>query len=283
MEGIKIKTLNEKTEIVVTGANGFVGSNFVKKINSLDYIGIDKEIQYSKNNQNLKKIDLTDDEKVKELFEKISPKIIYHFAALISPKINQENPELAKKSHIDITKNLLENIDDKTHFIFLSTDKVYDGKNEMPDEKSQAKPLWIYGKYKLECEKMIKKKTQRYHIFRLPILHSVGDKKSASFIDKTIIDIKQGKQVNVYNNVYRCYVLLSDLLEILFRAKDNENYGIYNIGTRMMSYYDRIKSICEQNNIRYKSLLDSVEGKAEPMIQNLDTKKFQDLFSYQLK
>lgn len=233
------------------------------------------------NKENLISIDLRDEKKVENVFNKYKPEVVYHFAALTSPIMNEKNPRLAKEMHIKVTKNILKYISPDSHLIYLSTDKVFDGTNPNPDENSPTNPIWIYGKFKLLCENMIKEKLERYHILRLPIVHSLGNENSNSFIDKALIQLKNGKTVNVYNNVFRCYIRLSELVYLLEKILYDDHYGIYHVGTKMMSYYKRLKELCVDNNIKYKELLQPVEAEEsaiKPMKQNLNTNKIRKIF-----
>ena len=131
--------------------------------------------QISGKDYNLVKCDLTNHIELTKIIEDVSLDVIYHFAALTNPKRNENNPKEAKLANVGITKNLIETNDlDETHF-FLSTDKVFDGSSDCPDETSVTNPLWEYGNYKLDCEKIIGEKMNKFHIIRLPIVHAMGE------------------------------------------------------------------------------------------------------------
>ena len=266
--------------ILVTGASGFIGREFLSKIDYLEPLGMKFSSKYD-SKKNMIKIDLRSETEVKNIFDKYKPRIIYHFAALTSPATNEKNIKFARESHMNITQNILRNISTETHLIYLSTDKVFDGVDPYPDENTIPHPIWTYGKFKLSCENMIKEKLERYHILRLPIVHSVGNEKSNSFIDKALIQIKNKKAVSVYNNVFRCYIRLSELMRLLEKTLYDDHYGIYHVGTKMMSYYKRLKELCIENNINYEGLVQSVEAEkniVRPMKQNLNTNKARRIF-----
>lgn len=274
---------SKKPCVLITGVSGFIGKEFFNQIKHLNPVGIKFSSKSRFSSKNIIKVDLRDRNQVNDLFNKYKPDIVYHFAALTSPAVNEENVELARKIHIRITQNILENMSDRVHLIYLSTDKVFDGSDPNPNEKSPTNPLWTYGQFKLSCENMIKERARKYHILRLPIVHSIGDINSNSFIDEALIQIKKGKTVKVYNNVFRCYILLSDLINLLSKLTYDNNYDIYHIGTEMMSYYERLRDTCIKNGIKYKSLLKPVSGSANPMRQNLDTKKIKDIFKCEFR
>jgi len=279
------KCFNVKKQrcVLITGVSGFIGKEFFFKVKHLSPIGIVFSSKMALRDPDIVRVDLRDKTKVADLFNTYMPDVVYHFAALTSPSINEENVELARQSHLDITQNILENMSHNAHLVYLSTDKVFDGSHPDPDEEVTKSPVCEYGKLKLLCENMIKKKIQKYHILRLPIVHSLGDINSTSFIDKALIQIKMGKIVNVYDNVFRCYILLSDLIDLLDKLAHDTNYGVYHAGTEMMSYYDRVESLCVKNGIEYNDLLKPICGSAEPMRQNLDTIKVRDLFKCEFR
>ncbi|HWR27652.1 MAG TPA: sugar nucleotide-binding protein [Candidatus Thermoplasmatota archaeon] len=264
--------------IIVTGSNGYIGKSLLPLLHQYRCIGIDIKTNTHSCSYICQTADLRKPESVKKIFEKYTPDIVYHFAALIQPQINEQNPELAKESHINITQNILDCISSDTHLFFLSTDKVFDGSHPHPNEESPTNPLWKYGEFKLHCEKMIQEQVKNHHILRLPIMHSLGSPDSSSFIDKAFLQIIDGKTVQIYDNVFRCYVFLSDLLKILKNMIDDTHYGVYHVGTKMMSYYERVKNLCDAKHIEYEGLLQPVQGSANPMKQNLDTSKIRSLF-----
>ena len=152
--------LQSKTtkKILITGASGFIGSQLLNSLKEYQMIGVSRNVR-SDSYPNLLKCDLTNQNELNTLIQDIEPDIIYHFAALTNPKINEESPDQARSLNSGITKNLIETIDlCKTHLIFLSTDKVFNGDESNPDELSVTEPLWLYGKEKYECEKLIQER-----------------------------------------------------------------------------------------------------------------------------
>ena len=132
---------------------------------------------------------------------------------MTSPSVNEKNVDLARGLHLRITKNILENISQDAHIIYLSTDKVFDGSDPCPNEESEGNPSWVYGKLKLLCEDMIKEKMRKYHILRLPIVHSMGDKES---IEQVYIG---GKDIAKYLSA--CFYALGQKEEIIITARGN--------------------------------------------------------------
>ncbi len=270
----------KKTLIMVTGSSGYIGKELLSCLQGYNCIGVDWKTIATKSQYTFINADLRQPNIVKNIFKKYSPHILYHFAALISPEVNEKEIELAIESHITITQNILDNLSDNTHLFFLSTDKVFDGSLLHPNEDAPTHPIWTYGKLKLQCENMIQKNIEKYHILRLPIVHSFGNPDSSSFIDKALIEIKNKKTVQIYDNVFRCYILVSDLITVLKKLIYDDHYGIYHVGTEMMSYCDRIKQLCNKQLLSYEKFLQSVQGVVRPLKQNLDTTKIRTLLNF---
>lgn len=100
--------------------------------------------------------------------------IVVHTAALSSPKLCEENPEHAKAINVPVIffDNVL-GINKKTmnnnyssSIIALSTDQVYDGKDNVnlykENEKEGLNPVNVYGRTKLEMEEYLLQKQKQH-------------------------------------------------------------------------------------------------------------------------
>lgn len=276
-----------KKKILITGAAGFIGSNFFKYLSSknFDVYGIDFDIIRNVDEKKIFDIDLSNTKKTKKIFEQIKPEFIFHLAAYAGPPRNEENPELAYKYNVEIIKEVLKNLDDATPIFFPSTDKVFVG-HKYPNEETTLNPNSVHGKVKLECERLIKEKTKNFFIIRQPVVHSNGgyirnSKMSGpgSFIDKAVDNIKSNKKVEIFSNVKRCFIKIEELILLYETLIRSDKFGIYNIASPMTSYYDRLVQICEKNNINYKKILIPTLGNLVPLEQDIDSTKFEKTFN----
>jgi dTDP-4-dehydrorhamnose reductase len=265
--------------ILITGASGFIGGLLFNALKGKNYNISGTVFKGNINSDDCKTthIDLSNESEVSNFFYKKNFDIIFHFAAYISPKLNEKNPDKAYLYNVGITRNIVNNANKNCHVIFLSTDKVFDGSVDFPDEGTPISPCCLYGQLKYDSEEIIRK-IDKHHIFRLPIVHSSGELNSSSFIDKSIINIENGKSISIYENVKRSFINIDELIKLLMASIENNCYGTYNVGTENMSYYDRLVQILDDKGIDYNELIDKNIGNVNPIRQNLNTNKARKEF-----
>jgi threonine 3-dehydrogenase len=151
---------------IITGASGEIGQNLIsrfnkeenKKIIALDLNHPNKKLNIYK----FIKGSILDQEVINQLSENYIIEEIFHLAAVLSTKAEQ-NPDLAKQVNINGTLNLFnlalfQNLKHKiiTKFFFPSSIAVYNTNvnNQAIDENSYCNPITIYGQHKLFCENL---------------------------------------------------------------------------------------------------------------------------------
>ena len=175
-----IKEKNIYIWILITGANGFIGSEFLhysnRKIKKKDNIfAIVRSKKYNKIFK--KKTDISfikcDLKKNLSQLKLIKFDVVFHFAAQANHHLPKEQNHLTKSDNFTATKNLIKNLNKDCVFVFSSTDKVYNP-NSKCKENSKLKLQTYLASQKVKCEKMIKDNFSKYFIFRLPIVHANG-------------------------------------------------------------------------------------------------------------
>ncbi len=156
-------------KILITGSSGYIGSCLYKylKRKKFEVIGIDKKKSKIKNIK-FKQFDLLNSNELYKFFNnEKNIDIIVHLAGESTiDNIHKKNNYVT--NNINVTKNIL-NVAKKFNInkiIFSSTAAVYQSTNKKISENNFVKPNNIYGKTKLDCEKLIKKQNFNYFIFR---------------------------------------------------------------------------------------------------------------------
>jgi len=107
---------------------------------------------------NHKELDITNPIKVNNYFEKNSPDIIIHTAAMTDVRKCETNKRKAWQTNVEGTKNLIQaSIKQKSppYFIYISTACVFDGESSFYDEGSFPNPKNFYGLTKLIGETIV--------------------------------------------------------------------------------------------------------------------------------
>lgn len=278
-------------KVLITGVGGFIGGALMEKLVRYEPVGVALRMKGHLQGMNIIEADLTDEDMVEKIIDQVQPTTVFHFSALSDPRLNQEHPDEARGSNFVTTENLAKYLSEDVHMIFPSSDKVFDGSDPYPDEHSPVKPLSYYGELKCQCEDLVRKKFKKHHMVRLAAVHNLeryikvyqGTGRGA-FLDHALVDLRAGKEVTVYDGIKRCFTRLENLLDLYDAfVTDEEHYGTYNVGARLSSYINRISALCEEKSIPWKGKIKLVQGKAKPLVQNMNTEKVRKAFGIDLK
>ena len=155
---INTKSIAEYIEdkvLFITGGAGSIGSELARQIvkynpkllvnidvneNALYFLELEIKGKYKNVNIVSEICNIREREKVKYLFEKYNPDLVYHAAAHKHVPLMEHNPEEAIKNNIFGTKNLVELCDEfkADRFVLISTDKAVNPTNIMGATKRAA-------------------------------------------------------------------------------------------------------------------------------------------------
>ncbi len=271
--------------IILTGAAGFIGYHLALELLKKKHkvLGIDNFNNYysksykrsrvqklikNKNfifyNLDLKKID-----KFKKKLIKFKPSAIYHLASQPGIMYSFKNPESYIKNNITVTKKLINctsylNI---KKFYFTSSSSVYGNTKKFPiSENTPKKPLNLYAKTKLECEKILcksfKKKKIDLKIFRPFTVYGPYSRPDMLFISY-LNSVYQNKYYTLYNNgnYIRDFTYVVDVAKILtkFLNIPEQKRIIFNICSSKPQKIIKIIKLINKNNkklinLKYKPI-----------------------------
>jgi dTDP-4-dehydrorhamnose reductase len=200
--------------MLITGGNGALGIE-LKKIFP-DSVTPDH-----------KELDITQKKKVLEFFEKNDIDIVIHAAALTKIRPCEENKELAWKTNVEGTKNLVEAIlssNKKIRLIYVSTACIFDGHSGMYKEDSVPYPENFYALTKLIGEHEISKLSD-YLIIR------------TNFVPKKIWEYPKA-----FTDRFGTYLFAQDVAQGIFDVQKEKLEGIVHIvGDKKISMYELAK------------------------------------------
>jgi UDP-glucose 4-epimerase len=296
---------------LITGGAGFIGSQLVNAIydrnQKAKVIVIDNLSTGKKKIVNARakffKIDIKNKKMLQGIFLKYKFNSIFHFAANISIKDSEKNPEKYYLNNVIGTENLIElcKIKKIKSFVFSSTCSIYGDAKGKVSENSIKIPKNNYGRTKLFSEYLIKnyfsKSNTNYAILRYfnvvgadPLLRSGQLCEGSLFKEISKNLVKNKYYINIFGNNYktkdgtciRDYIDVNDLCEIHLKAlsylTNKKKNLIVNCG------YGRgysVKKIVKlfSNIIRKKILIINKPRRAGDVEQIYsDTKKLKKIF-----
>lgn len=149
-------------------------------IGSGGQLGKDMIIHLKKNNHNVietdfPSIDISKIDSVSSVIRQTRPDTVINCAAFTAVDDCETKQETAFAINATGPQNIAKCCNDiGAKCIHISTDYVFDGKNDVPYIESDAtNPATIYGKSKLEGEKLVTQATDNYQIYRIAWLYGL--------------------------------------------------------------------------------------------------------------
>ena len=271
--------------ILITGGSGLLGQyvNIECGTNDTMLTCYNNHIGNSNGFLNIK-IDITDFNSVKEVFNSFNPDVVIHLAAITNTlPMPYQNPKDIYKLNVYATKYLAELCDrTETKLIYISTDLVYAGyRGSMLKEDAKLIPVSLYAETKLMSEVKIKETFENYVILRTALLYGLGLSHSSCHFDRMNVELNNGRAVKLFSDQFRTPVSLKDAARIILQiAAMDFNHETINLGgLEKVSRYELGEILCSVAGYN-KSLLQKISLNDLPELPkvvdvSLDTDKLQ--------
>ncbi|MDC1244117.1 SDR family oxidoreductase [Crocinitomicaceae bacterium] len=239
-------------KILITGSNGLLGQKIVRQLSNnskLNYLatsqGQNRNIACPSTNYS--SLDITNTVEVSNTISKYSPDYIIHTAAITNVDYCELNTSECEKVNVTGTKNLFDAAKKNgTHFLFLSTDFVFDGKKGNYKETDKPNPLSVYAKSKLDGELILMNSNySNWSIARTIIVFGEGENLSRSNIVLWAKEaLSRGKALNIIDDQFRAPTWADDLAWGCIQICVQKRKGIYHLsGPESMSIFDLVMRI----------------------------------------
>ena len=230
---------HKNMKILVTGGSGFIGSRFVEKfVNEYDFTVFTLEQTARLVDTSIKmEYGTVFDKKLVKIIQNFNPDIVIHLAAFSGLKKCEENPEKAFDINVTGTKNVIEGcLESNAKLVFISTREVYGLTNRASNENDELNPINIYGKTKMQAEKLIQNASEKHGLnYTILRLTNVYGPKGNSGINKLIKDaLEKGKIfVNGGEQILN-FIFIDDVVKLIRLSLENDKSSnqIFNIGSK---------------------------------------------------
>lgn len=251
--------------VLVTGANGFVGSYLVPLLLQKSYKVVatgkgECRLPYQHENLEYQSLDFTDAETVDNVFETFQPQIVVHAGALSKPDECELQREAAFRTNVTGTKNLIiAAAHYNSFFLFLSTDFIFSGEQGMYAEEDTAAPVNYYGETKLLAEKVVQEYTGPWSIVRTVLVYGKPICGRGNLLTSVAENLKSGKPLKIFNDQVRTPTYVEDLAKGIVSIIEKEKRGIFHLsGSDVMTPYDMAIAVAKYLHLN-ESLITPVE------------------------
>ena len=203
---------------LITGVKGQLGYDIVRELekrNEHEYLALDAT-----------EMDITDQDRVREVITEYQPDAIFHCAAYTAVDKAEDNVEACENVNVEGTRNIAEaarEVDSK--LIYLSTDYVFDGTKEgmyTPEDPTNPKSVYGNTKYLGELEAL---KVLKHYIVRISWVFGIN---GHNFI-KTMLKLAETHdEVSVVSDQIGSPTYTVDLARLLVDMAHSDRYGIYH-------------------------------------------------------
>ncbi len=229
-------------KLLVTGASGFLGWNVFKE-QSPDWRLIGTWNQHQEGllagSENYQ-LDLLDKDATWKCLKEINPDALLHLAAFSDTNYCEENPETSRTLNVGATASLAEMCADRhIHFLFTSSEQVFDGKKESYREEDPAEPQNEYGRQKLEAEQLVQAIYPEATIVRISVLYGLASSSRPGFLQKWLDAWQHFFPVKAFYDEYRSFLGGRSAARAMFHLLHQQASGLFHIGgDRGLSRYD---------------------------------------------
>ena len=294
--------------IIVTGSNGFIGSNLIKGLNSMgikDILAVDdhEKLPPSENLSNCEFKDLIKIEDIAELLRNYSTNDITHIfhQGACSDTMEKDINYMIKNNYL-FSKDLLTlALEKNINFIYASSASVYGDGKIFEEDKKYEKPINLYAYSKFIFDQYVRElinKTEsqivglRYFNVYGPNEQHKGRMASVAFHlhqqlkESQYIKLFKGSDGYEDGEQKRDFIHVDDVVKVNLWFMKNEVSGIFNVGTGVsQSFNDVANAVINWNKkgkIEYipfpEELIGSYQSYTQANIDRLRNAGYKDEF-----
>jgi len=243
-----------KLKFLVTGSAGLIGRQVVKDLSDTHEVFscYDKsKPEYG----NAVKMDLLNHEMISNVLFEIEPDVVIHLGAMTGVDLCEKEESMAFDINAKATQIIAQQCSTlNTFLVYVSTDYVFDGNSGMYYEDSVPNPLSVYGKSKLEGEKVIQTFSSDWCIVRTSTPFGLHPTKK-SFPIWVIENLQKQKQIDVLTDQFTSPTYVPSLSRMLIEISERHLTGIIHVaGASKISRYEMASLVSDKLDLDEKLL-----------------------------
>lgn len=220
---------SRKKDTLVVGASGFIGGRLWKRLGPESCHGTYCHYHDSEETSHLTHLDIQNPSQVEKVIQQLSPRIIFHPAALASVEACQEQPAQCWDINVEGTRSLAKaakKIGAKV--VYFSTDYVFDGKQGPYTEEDDPNPINVYGKAKFAAEQLLKEELESFLIVRVNVVYG-WEPRGKNFVMGLRKKLGQGSQIKVPDDQIGNPTYVDDIVDTVIELVDRGETGLFHV------------------------------------------------------
>ena len=244
-------------KLLITGASGLVGVRLTELAMKAGHEVIALYNQHTITSPNALQVDLKDEYKITKTVKDSGSNVVIHLASLTDVDLCEQDPHLADLVNAVTTRTIAQECRKAgIHFVYVSTDYVFDGRQGNYTERDQPNPVNTYGLSKLRGEEATRESSATFCIARTSVVYGWGRKSRPNFGSWTYSELKAGRPIKVVEDQYCSPTLNSHLAVMLLEVAEKQLPGIIHLaGASRLSRYQFALEMADQFQLDRKLIL----------------------------
>lgn len=219
--------------ILITGGTGLLGKYLIaaKSAHHVRGVYLGKYVKKNNNGVEYINIDISSDDFEETALKDFSPDVIIHTAGIGNVDYCESHPEEAYNSIVKATEKMVVIANKcKSHLVFTSSNAVYDGENPPYSEEDKLNPLSMYGKLKVQAEKIVKDNSTEWSIVRPILMYGWNNLEERTNPVTWLIDkLSKNEKVNIVDDIFENPLYAGNAAEMVWKIVDIKAKGIFNL------------------------------------------------------
>lgn len=234
-------------KILITGANGLLGQHLAGLLVRQGYTvvatgrGEQRLLITDTENFRYLSLDFTDPFQVEAVMTRERPDVVVHAGAMTQVDDCEQRPEECERVNVQGTAQMLVDAEMvSSHFIYISTDFVFDGEKGQYREEDELRPVSFYGFSKMQAEAIVQTSTIPWTIVRTCLVYGNTLQGTRSNIISWVkSSLEQGRPIKVVADQWRTPTYVADLANGVALTIAQKATGIFHIsGKDLLSPYE---------------------------------------------
>ncbi len=222
--------------VLVTGINGLLGQNIVREFaEDHDIYGLDltPSIYGSRNNIQVRQIDLNDNLALEEYVNLVKPQSVIHTAAYTNVDRAEDEPDIAfaVNGHVPASiAAICMKVD--IPLVHISTDYVFSGDSGPYKETDVCDARGKYSESKLAGEEAVLNSGAQVAVIRPNVMYGHGEQLKSSFVAWLLGELRAERSVRIVDDQYNNPTYALRLASVIRVVLEKKAWGVWHFGSK---------------------------------------------------